>query len=47
METDVEEVKETTTPTNNEQNKDPCTAVEFIGRGRVENKEEGPVIIQF
>ena len=41
----MEEVKETTTPTNNEQNKDHCTAVKIVGRGGVEDK--GPVIIRF
>ena len=47
METYVEEVKETTAPTNDEQNKDPCTAVKIIGRGGVEDEDEGPLIIRF
>ena len=47
MEKDVEEVKETTSPTNDEQNKDPCTAVKNFGRGGVEDKDKGPVIIRF
>ena len=47
METDVEEVKKTTAPTNNEQNKDPCTTVEIVGIGRIEYKDKEPVIIQF
>ena len=45
MEIDVEKVKETTAPTNDEQNKDPCTAVEIVCRGGVEDEDEGPVII--
>ena len=47
MERSVEEVKETTAPTNDEQNKDPCTPVEIVGIGGVEDEDKGPVIIRF
>ena len=47
MDSDVEEVKETTAPTNDEQNKDPYISVEVVGRGGVEDEDEGPVIIRF
>ena len=46
MEKDVVEAIETTAPTNNEQNKDLCAAVE-LDTGGGGDPDEGPVIIRF
>ena len=46
MERDVEEVKHTAEPTNDEQNKDLCVAVELDDTGGGgEDQDKGPVII--
>ena len=47
MERNVKEVKDTAAPSNDEQNKDLCVAVELDGTGRGGDGGEGPMIIRF